>query len=120
MNEESPADLARNYARQSRLNRDEGGLPDLPEIECEECGWCGKEKPVHSRLPEPAHGEALCEGCYRRLRRETAGFPECPVCLHRFYLMALDSWGWRCLGCGLKFTRWMADTATEERAKGAA
>ena len=73
------------------------------------CGWCGKQRPVSVRLPDD---EPLCRPCFRHLRQETAGFPTCPTCLHRYYLDRCDGmWGFRCFGCGAKFTREMAVSA---------
>jgi hypothetical protein len=65
------------------------------------CDWCGKPKPVFARVPK---GDPLCEGCYKLLRRKTAGMPDCPECFHRLYVFPLGFWGFQC-GCDLKFTR---------------
>ena len=100
----------------ARPDRDEDGRP-VQLVEEAECGWCGDWQPVAKRLPEPTDGEALCTHCYTELSRETAGFPDCGVCLHRYYVKPLGNWGFRCGGCGTKFTRFMADSWAEERRK---
>jgi hypothetical protein len=77
------------------------------------CGWCGRERAAIShRLPD---GEALCAECGRWLRRETRGYPDCPVCKHRYWLMHLAGWGFRCLGCGLKFMGHVRDEESDYR-----
>ena len=63
------------------------------------CGWCEERQSVHN-LPD---GEGLCETCWKRLRRETAGYPACPACLHRYWLAPIAGWGFKCIGCGTKF-----------------
>src|SRR5690242_10927666 len=64
------------------------------------CGWCD-ERPATRTLPD---GDGLCAACHRHLDRETRGWPACPLCRHRFWLAPLTGWGYRCLGCGTKFT----------------
>jgi hypothetical protein len=76
------------------------------------CGWCGEERAAERRL---ADGEFVCAQCWPEVRRLTRGFPDCAVCKHRYWLMRLDAWGFRCLGCGLKFPGHVADEEQEER-----
>jgi DNA-directed RNA polymerase subunit RPC12/RpoP len=76
----------------------------------EPCGYCGKKRSVAARLPDD---EPLCEECWAKLRRETAAMPDCPTCYHRIYVERAGTWGYRCFGCGLKFTQWMADSTAE-------
>ncbi len=53
-----------------------------------------------------ANGDLICGPCKKDESRRTAGFPDCPTCKHRLSLMECGgAWGYRCLGCGLKFTR---------------
>lgn len=74
------------------------------------CGWCDKA-PIQRQFGD---GTGVCQRCWRTVRRETIGFPPCPVCGHRYWLMALGSWGYRCLGCGSKFTEEAAYAAKAE------
>jgi hypothetical protein len=77
------------------------------------CGYCDEEKPIHRKLPD---GEGLCIRCDQILRRETAGFPDCSHCKHRFWLMRIDYWGFRCLGCGSKFAGGASEETDDYRA----
>ena len=76
------------------------------------CGWCGYEREVHRTLPD---GESACAECWPEMRRLTRGFPDCPECKHRYWLMTVGSWGFRCLGCGLKFPGSVGEEETEDR-----
>ena len=80
--------------------------------ELSQCGRCGLKRPISLRLPD---GEALCLKCDRWLRKATHGYPGCPVCKHRYWLMHLAGWGFRCLGCGLKFPGSVGEEETEDR-----
>jgi len=67
------------------------------------CNYC--EDPgqqVETRLPDDSE---LCHKCHAQLRRQTAGFPNCPTCKHRFYMVKEGEWGYRCLGCSGKFPK---------------
>ena len=76
------------------------------------CGWCDHEA-MCCALPG---GEGLCRPCYGRRRVETRGYPDCPVCGHRYFLMPFaDGGGFRCLGCGAKFNGAIALNDDEER-----
>jgi hypothetical protein len=79
--------------------------------ELSQCGWCGLKRPISLRLPD---GEALCLKCDRWLRKATHGYPGCPVCKHRYWLMHLAGWGFRCLGCGLKFAGFISGLDDDE------
>jgi hypothetical protein len=107
--------LSELYCRANDLTS-EPGVTYTPDTKC---GWCD-QRPIDRWF---ADATGVCNLCWPTVRRETAGFPNCPICHHRYWLMEIDScggyrWGFRCLGCHLKFT---AETAaTTEAAAGKA
>jgi len=86
-------------------------------LERGQCSECGIDRPAAFRLP-PDGKTILCRECYWTRKKVTASYPDCPECLHPYGLMRYpDGWGFRCLTCGLKFTREAAARALEQKRK---
>jgi len=75
------------------------------------CGWCDQEA-MCCALPG---GEGLCRRCYKLRCSETRGYPDCGNCGHPYFLMLFACGaGFRCLGCGGKFSGTVRDEEHEE------